>query len=156
METAPSRMFVGMRRNMSLITNHTTELWSTFMPKKKEIEEGVGDELFSIEVYPDGYFDQFDPAAYFEKWAAVEVNDSSLFPSDMEVITIPEGLYVVFNHQGPASMGPQTYAYIFRQWLPASDFELDDRPHLAVMGEKYENDSEDSEEELWIPIKPKE
>jgi AraC family transcriptional regulator len=31
---------------------------------------------------------------------------------------------------------------------------LDQRPHVEVMGEKYKNNDPDSEEEIWIPIKP--
>ena len=34
-------------------------------------------------------------------------------------------------------------------------YTLDDRPHFEILGEKYKNQDPDSEEELWIPIKPK-
>jgi AraC family transcriptional regulator len=39
-------------------------------------------------------------------------------------------------------------------WLPDSGFELDNRPHFAVMGEKYKRDDDASEEEIWIPVRP--
>ena len=38
-------------------------------------------------------------------------------------------------------------------WIAKSDYNLDDRPHFEVLGEKYIN--ADSEEEIWIPIKKK-
>ncbi len=57
------------------------------------------------------------------------------------------------NTPGPASKGPETYRNIFETWLPASGYVLDNRPHFAVMGEKYRNEDPDSEEEIWIPIK---
>ncbi len=73
----------------------------------------------------------------------------------METIVTPTGLYAVFIHKGPASEGKKTYEFIFGVWLPESDYELDNRPHFAVMGEKYKNNAPDSEEELWIPIEKK-
>jgi AraC family transcriptional regulator len=36
-----------------------------------------------------------------------------------------------------------------------SAYDLDNRPHFEILGEKYKNESPDSEEELWIPVKLK-
>jgi len=124
------------------------------MPHKKEIQNVVGTDLFSVEIYNDtNFFKNFNPNKEFEKWAAVEISELKNIPDEMEPITIPKGLYAVFSHKGPASEGPKTYQYIFGTWLPNSKYVLDNRPHLAIMGEKYKNNSPDSEEELWIPIK---
>jgi AraC family transcriptional regulator len=106
-------------------------------------------------VYEPLYFNNFNPQSEFDKWAAVEVTDFDTIPEEMEMITLPAGLYAVFLHKGPASAGPKTYQYIFGTWLPNSDFLLDSRPHVAVMGEKYKQEDSGSEEELWIPVKPK-
>jgi AraC family transcriptional regulator len=140
---------------MSLSVNKTRELWQNFMPRRKEIQNKIGTELYSIEIFTPSYWNEFDPHAEFEKWAAVEVTDFRSIPDEMETITLPEGLYAVFLHKGLASSGPETSEYIFRIWLPNSDFSLDNRPHLAVMGEKYKNDDPNSEEDIWIPIRPK-
>jgi AraC family transcriptional regulator len=32
---------------------------------------------------------------------------------------------------------------------------LNERPHLEVLGNKYKDNDQNSEEELWIPIKAK-
>ena len=154
-ETLTAKKLIGRRTKMSFAVNKTFELWRGFMPHRAAIGNAVGTELYSVEVYPPLFFDNFDPGAEFEKWAAVEVTDLEAVPAEMETIVIPEGLYAVFRHRGPASAGPQTYGYIFGTWLPASAFLLDERPHLAVMGEKYRNDAPDSEEDLWIPIRAK-
>ena len=74
----------------------------------------------------------------------------------METLTLKGGLYAVFLYRGVASKGEEMYRYIFGTWLPGSDFLLDNRPHFAVMGDKYKKEDPASEEELWIPIKPKE
>ena len=73
----------------------------------------------------------------------------------METYILPGGLYAVFLHKGAATTGPKTFQYIFGTWLPESDYSLDIRPHFEILGEKYKNDDPDSEEEIWIPIKPK-
>ena len=138
---------------MSFSYNKTHELWSSFMPRRREIKNNIGTELYSIEVYEQLYFNNFNPEKEFDKWAAVEVIDFETVPDDMETLTSPSGLYAVFIHKGSADKAPETYRYIFGTWLPASDFLLDVRPHFAVMGEKYKNDETDSEEEVWIPVK---
>jgi len=155
-ETLGEKKFIGKRLRMSFTNNKTHELWRSFMPRRKEIQNIIGSELYSIEVYPPNFYNNFNPEAEFEKWAAVEVTDFQTIPDNMETIISPEGLYAVFIHKGAASEGPKTYQHIFAIWLPNSEFQLDNRPHFAVMGAKYKSEDPDSEEELWIPVKPKE
>jgi AraC family transcriptional regulator len=64
------------------------------------------------------------------------------------------GLYAVFNYKG-SNMDHSIFEYIFRSWLPDSEYYLDNRPHFEVLGDKYKNNDPSSEEEIWIPIKPK-
>lgn len=154
-ENLSEKKMVGQSMIMSFSDNRTAELWGSFMPKRKDIQNAVGAELYSIEVYSSSFFTNFDPERDFEKWAAVEVLDLNNIPEEMEALIIPEGQYVVFIHKGPASRGIETYEYIFKTWLPQSEFLVDDRPHFAVMGEKYKHEDESSEEEIWIPIKNK-
>ena len=154
-EILSGKKLVGDRVKMNFIVNKTGDLWRNFMPRRKNIRNIVGSELYSVEVYPATFFNHFNPNDEFEKWAAVEVGDDNYIPDDMEKLVIPEGLYAVFIHKGSASKGPETYNYIFKKWLPESGFKIDNRPHLAIMGDKYKNDDPDSEEEIWIPINRK-
>lgn len=153
-ETLDEKKFVGKSVTMSLANNNTRALWQSFMPGLAEVKNRTGHELYSLEIYAPAYFDQFNPAAEFEKWAAVEVADFDAVPSDMKTLIVPSGLYAVFVHRGPASEGAKTYQYIYITWLPSSEYMVDSRPHFAVMGEKYKQNDPDSEEELWIPIRP--
>lgn len=153
--TLPEMRFTGKRIRMSLSDNKTAELWRSFMPRRKEISNTIGQELYSIEVYGPQFFNRFDPSAEFEKWAAVEVTHFDLIPSEMETLASPGGLYAIFLYKGPASAIPGMYQYIFGTWLPDSGFSLDDRPHYAIMGDKYRNDDPASEEQLCIPVRPK-
>lgn len=152
-KTAAEKKLIGKHIDMSFIENKTFQLWSSFMPKRKDIKNTVDNNLYSLEVFSPNHFDNFDPAKTFQKWAAVEVENFDHIPSNMETLVIPNGLYAVFIHYGPASEGHKTYHSIFAEWLPNSEYTVDDRPHFAVMDHKYKKDDPDSEEEIWIPIK---
>jgi AraC family transcriptional regulator len=94
-----------------------------------------------------------NPDVEFEKWAAAEVTDFGHVPEGMETFELQGGLYAVFLHRGPASTGEKTFRYIIEEWLPKSDYVSDIRPHFEIIGIKYKNESIDSEEEIFIPVK---
>ncbi|GET22256.1 GyrI-like small molecule binding protein [Prolixibacter denitrificans] len=73
----------------------------------------------------------------------------------METFVLPEGLYLVFIYRGKASDATPFFQHILGEWLPQTDYQLDEKPHFEILGEKYKNDSPDSEEEIWIPVKKK-
>ena len=154
LETILSKKLVGARTRMSFINNRTFELWRSFMPRRKEIKNAVRPDLYSMEIYGPQFFARFDPAREFEKWAAIEVTDFNTVPGGLETFTLPEGLYAVFSYKGPGSAASRFVQQIFTDWLPKSEFRLDERPHFALMGAKYLNEDPNSEEELWIPVKP--
>jgi AraC family transcriptional regulator len=154
-ETLIEKKLTGRRIKMSFSNNKTFELWRSFLPRRKEIANNINSDLYSVEVYEPGFFANFKPEREFEKWAAVEVKDFNTVPDNMEYMILPGGLYAVFLFKGPASEASKLYEYIFGFWLPKSEFLLDDRPHFALMGEKYKNEDSNSEEEIWIPINPK-
>lgn len=152
----PELILVGNNIKMSLADNKTGALWQSFMPRKRDIKNVQGTDLYSVEVYDSlEYFSNFNLHTTFTKWAAVKVSDSNIIPEKMELLKIPEGKYAVFNYQGSASRVGELYQEILTQWLPFSSYTLANRPHFAVMGEKYKNDSPDSEEEFWIPVQLK-
>ena len=153
----PEKKLIGKRIKMSFAENKTYELWKSFMPRRKEIKNNLTTELFSMQVYDKSFdFRNFNQDATFEKWAAIEVASFDTIPDEMESYTLSGGLYAVFIHKGASSTGPKTFRYIFGTWLPDSDYSLDDRVHFEILGDKYKNDDPNSEEEVWIPIKPKE
>lgn len=155
-ENLPQTQLVGKYVTMSMANNRTGELWRSFMPERMLISNIVDENLYSVELYPNvQFFASFNPTAEFQKWAAVKVIDDSDMPESMESLLLPEGLYAVFPFKGTPADVPQFMQYVFGTWMPASDYKLDDRPHFALMGEKYKNNDPDSEEEFWIPISPK-
>lgn len=138
---------------MSLANNKTGELWRSFMPRRKEIQNSLTSDLISMQVYDRpvelGNFNQ-----EFEKWAAIEVADFDILPDGMESFVLPGGLYAVFHYKG-SSTDTTIFQYIFGTWLPHSQYVLDTRPHFEILGEKYKNMDPHSEEDIWTPIKLK-
>jgi AraC family transcriptional regulator len=154
-ETLIEKKFVGKRLKMTFAHNRTNELWQSFMPRRREIRNKVNDELISMQVNDRSInFAEFNVNAEFEKWAAIEVSSFDAIPDEMETFVLPGGLYAVFHYKG-LSTDTKIFQYIFGSWLPASNYMVDNRPHFEILGEKYRNNDPNSEEEIWIPIKPK-
>ena len=150
-ELLPAKKLIGKRVIMSWENNKTPELWKSFMTRRKEIKSNLDINLYSLNVYPPGYFQQFSPATEFEKWAAVEVNDFNTVPDDMQTLELAGGPYAIFLYKG-SSNDTKIFEYIFQDWLPNSEYLLDARPHFEILGEKYKNCADDSEEEICIPV----
>lgn len=155
-ETLPPKKFVGKSLQMTLAQDQTPQLWGSFMPYRKQVKHALGTDFFSIQVYdPALDFKDFTPQTEFTKCAMVEVSEFENIPKGMETRTLEGGLYAVFVYRGRVQEFPKTMQYIFTQWLPNSDYALDQREHFEVMGAKYKPNSADSEEEVWIPIRPR-
>lgn len=155
-EIQAKKTLVGKSTRMSLTNNRTRELWHSFMIDKATISNVMGTDLYTIQVYDElHYFKNFSPQTEFTKWAAIEVDSLDNIPNGYDYFVIESGLYAVFLHRGSASDFPKTLQFIFGQWLPNSEYVIDERPHFEVLGENYKNDDPDSEEEVWIPIKKK-
>jgi AraC family transcriptional regulator len=153
LETLKEKKIVCKRMTMSYSDYRSHELWHSFMPARKEIVNIVSDDLYSIALYDRSFnFKKFSLEMKFDKLAGIEVTDFNYIPPGMGTFTIPAGLYAVFIHNGTAADAPKTFGYIFGTWLPASEYDIDFRPHFEILGEKYRHDDLASEEEVWIPV----
>ena len=153
-KTSSEKKLIGMQLKMTYAENKTFQLWSLFMPRRKEIENAVSNDLISLQIYDESFdFVNFSFNSVFEKWALIEVPDFNSVPQEMETLTLKEGLYAVFIHIGDTSTAEKTFRFIFEEWLPNSEYVLDNRPHFEVLGAKYKKDDPTSEEEIWIPIR---
>jgi AraC family transcriptional regulator len=155
--TVAEKKLAGMYITMTLAQNRTPELWQQFMPRRNEIITAVTDELISMQVYDAavaqaGYM---TPQSVHQKWAAKEVPDFAQVPGGMETFVLPAGLYAVFTYRGTPQQAAPFFRKIFMEWLPASGFVLDDRPHFEVLGPKYKHNDPDSEEDVYIPVRLK-
>ena len=154
-ELIPQKKLVGHVMEMSLVNNKTFALFSGFMPSRKQIKHALSANVFEVMVYDHSYFKNFNPSHPFIKWAALEVSQPETNDETMQSFVLDEGLYAVFQYQGlPNNFGMFMNA-ILTKWLPNSNYNLDDRPHFNVLGDKYKNNDPDSEEDVYIPIKEK-
>lgn len=149
----PTTKFIGKNLSFTYSDYRAFELWSSFMPRRKEIQNTIGLELYNIQVNPENF--DFQPNTAFTKWAAVAVSSFDFIPEGMETVEIQEGLYAVFKYKGDQSSAASFFNSIYTEWLPSSDYELDNRPQFEILGEKYKNNDPNSEEEIWIPVKQK-
>jgi AraC family transcriptional regulator len=153
-ETSKEKKLVGKRLTMSFANFKMAELWKSFVPERKEITNNLNNDLISMVIYKPTHFTDFKPTNEFERWATVEVSGFDHVPAGMETFIPPGGLYAVFDYKG-LNTDSAIFQYIFGNWLPGSEYTLDNRPHFEVLGDKYKNNDPTSEEEIWIPIKPR-
>lgn len=151
-ENIKGKKLIGASLTMSLAQNRTGELWQSFVPRIKEISNVISTERISLQLYGPTYFTDFNPRKEFTKWAAVEVSDFSEVPPGMQTLVVSSGDYAIFHYKG-SSTDPSIFQYIFPTWLPTSKYDLDNRPHFEVLGEKYKNADPSSEEDIYIPVK---
>ena len=152
-KTFPTTKFIGKNLTFTFTDYRVFELWNSFMPRRKEIQYAIGSDLYNIQINPENF--DFQPNTPFVKWAAVAVANFEVIPDEMETLEIPEGLYAVFNYKGDQSNAAAFFNSIYTEWLPNSEYELDNRPQFEILGEKYKNNDASSEEEIWIPIQLK-
>src|SRR6185503_11782991 len=80
-ELLKEKKLIGKKITMSFTDNKTYFLWNGFMPRRKEIKNNLNSDLISMQVYDRSYdFENFNPYASFEKWAAIEVTDFNFVP----------------------------------------------------------------------------
>lgn len=148
------KKLVGKSMTMSFAAYRVADLWRSFGPLKSKIPNRMNEEMISMVQYQPDHFSAFDATRTFEKWAAVEVSQVKSLAESLETTTIPVGLYAVFHYKG-LNTDNSIYRYIFGTWFPQSEYEIDERPHFEVLGNRYKNNDPDSEEDIYIPIKPK-
>jgi len=145
---------IGVSLEMSRANDQTPTLWRSFMPRRQTVLNRASQDFMSMQVYPNGPKQIADPSAKFTKWAVVQVENFETVPDGMETYTLVGGLYAVFQHNGPAT-DLSTVMYIFQEWLPKSNYVLDDREHFEVLPSDYEALDPNAHEEFWIPVRPR-
>jgi len=148
------RFLVGMSAKMSIAKDATPKLWQSFMPRRADIQNKVGEEFYSVQNFSESDdFESFAPESVFEKWAAMEVADESCVPTDMQLFVLRGGHYAVFDHYGPPGEFPKTLDYIFSEWMPQSEWLLDGREHFEILRPGWSPIDPDAQEEVWIPVR---
>lgn len=118
---------VGFKANTKKGFFVIPRLWHKLHKEKSCIKNRLDlDFVIGINDYSsDSIFKEEYPA--FEYYAAVEVSKPDGIASDMSVLTLPAGKYVIFIYHGKSkdSMQP-VMDYIYKEWFPQSNCQLND------------------------------
>ncbi|MAS34824.1 MAG: AraC family transcriptional regulator [Anaerolineaceae bacterium] len=129
---------------------HTVkEAEAMLLKRSAEVLNRTGSARVLIQIYPqDVMFNDEVPYTHIVGFPVEALRE---IPKGMVGHIIPAGEYVRVTHSGPESELPETYDYIYRQWLATSgygsagyDFELWD--------DRYQPEQADNEIELYVAL----
>lgn len=157
--TKPEMKLIGIERRLqegegdggALIA----EMWSYYFDQWNSLFGSIGNRI-SPELEIDYALAYDGGLGYF---IGIEVSDLDYIPPGTIGKIVPKTKYAKFTAVGqlPDSMG-RTFDYIFKEWFPASPFQITASPilehydsrcasHLGIPSERYEMD-------VYIPIEP--
>lgn len=143
--TKPAFVVVGMEYRGENKNNEIAQMWQEFIPRIREIEHIVDDEV-SYGVCRD-----IEGTDEFEYVAAMEVDSPADIPEGMVSWTVPEQKYAVFACTLPTLH--EAYKHVFETWLPQSDYERGDGPDFELYDKTLDPAVEGSELYIYVPIK---
>ena len=99
-EVIGNNKLVGMHMSMSMAADRTRELFSAFMPGRKDILHAKNENVFDLKVYPGDYFQIFDPSTMYVKWALIEVSEYEEIPTGMAEGTCQKACFAATKKMG--------------------------------------------------------
>jgi AraC family transcriptional regulator len=119
-------------------------LWDRFIKRSSEVEGALGTYYGVCECHGE---------AGLCYTAAVDVPSLDKIPADMVGFDVPGGRYAVFTHKGLLSTLGATYNHIYQVWMPTADVDRAERPEFELYDERFDPNSEESEMDIYIPVK---
>lgn len=100
--------------------------------------------------FDDGYLEEKGYLTHMIGFATTKENPFD----DLEQLTIEESLWAIFPNQGPFPATLQdTYAKIYAEWLPSSDYEVRDLPGISFT--RLDDPADQVYSEIWMPVRKK-
>jgi len=147
------RRLIGMQREMTFADDHTGPLFAAFMPNKKIITGTLDNDVYCVKIFACDPYTVMTKNLTYTKWAAQRVEENTIAPPAMASLDIPAGLYAVFKYQGLPSGFGEVAQFFYQQWLPASGYCLDARPHFDLLPPGYSANDPNAQEWIHIPVK---
>lgn len=150
--TLPAMRVVGLEYVGKHEHGEIGRMWGDFFPRAHEIQGKVRPGA-NLGVCGDARED-----GSFRYVAGCHVKDDAPMPDGMAAFDVPAATYVVVTQHGLLSdpehgLGAAlTYAY--REWLPQSGYQRAATPDIEWYDERFHDDQEDSEVDIYIPIVP--
>ncbi len=142
---------VGLAGQFTMENNTIPQLWDKFNPRAMEIQDARYDCCLGLCYYEPNY----EKGKTFTYMAGRIVNQANDIPQGMTVREVPASDYAVFEHKGSLETLQKTYDYIFREWLPASEYEMVPQDDFEWYDYRFKFGQPDSILEIWIPVKKK-
>ncbi len=142
---------VGCCMEMSLVNFKATDVWQKFMKSKQELSDYDSTCYYDVNCYDERYFDSYNPNRIFKKFAGVKSLIATT--NNFDSVLIPAGRYAVFVHEGLVADISKTFQYIYTEWLPQNNEQLDRRPHFMILPIDYDRNNPIIREEIYIPLK---
>ena len=128
------------------------QLWASYQERAGEIKSRVRPADLGVVIC----LEEKDKKSHPDEMlylACTEVKDASPVPKGMTALTIPAGKYAVFTHKGPIENIGHTVNYIYGSWLPKSDKQLRDAPHLEIYDERFKPGHTNSQLDVCVPVR---
>lgn len=144
-ETLSEKKLVGQCINHpDFSVEETSRLWRAFRSQLSEILPEKETHLYSVQFHENAV------GNISQRWAAAEVPGN--IPEGMKALKIPQGLYAVFLYRGGRNGFEEFMKNQIFHTIPAYGMQTDFRPWFQLMGKGFNPFSDDSEEEVWIPL----
>jgi AraC family transcriptional regulator len=143
-----AKKYVGMKYFGDNKNNEILQLWIDHFQKLAEIKNNPNPEISY------GISDDFQDGK-FSYVACVEVTSFDNVPDGMVTKETPAGKYAVFTHKGKFDTLMQTYKNIHDAWKPELDpaEKFRDGAWIELYDKRFKYDSDDSEMDIYVPIK---
>lgn len=148
---------LGIQGDFTMENNTIPQMWDAFIPRMGEIKNRVNPEIcygICSSPGPETNYQEFTEQTIFNELVCQEVADFNHIPAGMTTRTIPDGKYAVFTHKGPLSNLKHTYDYIYKNWLPDSQYKVSAPYDFELYDGRFNYmDQENSEIDIYVPIK---
>ncbi|MBK9247509.1 MAG: GyrI-like domain-containing protein [Ignavibacteria bacterium] len=129
------------------------EIWDVFIKRMDEIPHALKSETsYAVEFLGQ----EFHTEGKWFYMPCIEVTEFDEIPILMVAKTIPAARYAVFTHTGDISGVHELYTFVFKEWLPNSEFEMAFDFNLELYDERFLGvDNPESQLEILVPVRSK-
>lgn len=158
-EHKPAFQLVGVSKTVPIQfegqNEHIIALAQSITPSQREHMHQVGN-LYPYQVVNASY--QFDATRLSEQGTLQHMigflTSEDEIADDLESLAVGEQTWAIFTNQGSFPQTLQdTWARIFSEWLPTTNYELVDAPEISFT--KHTDNPDNTYSEIWIAVKEK-
>ena len=140
------RLIAGIKRRYGPDTaGQIPSQWQIFNEYIGHIPHQIGNAAFGICYNCDG-------EGHLDYLSGVEVSRFSDLPNEFETLRLPAQRYAVFDHRGHVSEIRRTWHTIFRDWMPAHEWEIKDAPEFEWYSDDFDPEKGSGTIQIWVPL----